>query len=341
MSSAAPPRSGRRSDQAEVRVRAGARPPPNLTAGTMRRRRRSRTMTGSAIPAEMDAAVLRDFGELTVERVPVPQPAAGEVLCRVLACGICGTDLKIVAGDYRGHLAAVAAVHHRARVVRRGRRARPRHRTQRACGGRPGGGREPHRLRCLPDVPGRTLQPVRAGSRTRLQALRSYRAGSAGGVRGTPGGRPAPGASRGQRRGGRARQPGRADRARGQAGRGWNQAPAWPCSARACSACSCCRWPGPPGRPRSSRSGRGKRLVTARELGSTGGGGLQRRRSGGRGPRRSRRPRRGLRVRLLGQPGGAGAGHAARPAGAGPSRCLAWRAAGARSCRSTRWYSTS
>ena len=59
-------------------------------------------MTGSDIPAEMDAAVLRDFGELTVERVPVPQPAEGEVLCRVLACGICGTDLKIVAGDYRG-----------------------------------------------------------------------------------------------------------------------------------------------------------------------------------------------------------------------------------------------
>jgi L-iditol 2-dehydrogenase len=54
------------------------------------------------IPAEMDAAVLRDFGELTLARVPVPEAGPGEVLCRVLACGICGTDLKIVAGNYRG-----------------------------------------------------------------------------------------------------------------------------------------------------------------------------------------------------------------------------------------------
>ena len=51
---------------------------------------------------QMDAAVLLDFGELTLQRVPVPRPGPGEVLCRVLACGLCGTDLKIVAGDYRG-----------------------------------------------------------------------------------------------------------------------------------------------------------------------------------------------------------------------------------------------
>lgn len=55
-----------------------------------------------AVPAEMNAAVLRDFGALALERVPIPEPGPGEVLCRVLACGICGTDLKIVAGDYRG-----------------------------------------------------------------------------------------------------------------------------------------------------------------------------------------------------------------------------------------------
>jgi L-iditol 2-dehydrogenase len=59
-------------------------------------------MTGGTVPAEMDAAVLRRFGELIIERVPVPQPGPGEILCRVLACGICGTDVKIVAGDYRG-----------------------------------------------------------------------------------------------------------------------------------------------------------------------------------------------------------------------------------------------
>jgi len=59
-------------------------------------------MTCHSVPAEMDAALLQGFGELTVQRVPVPVPGEGEVLCRVLACGICGTDLKIVAGDYRG-----------------------------------------------------------------------------------------------------------------------------------------------------------------------------------------------------------------------------------------------
>lgn len=56
----------------------------------------------SSLPGEMDAAVLRDFGQLNLARVPVPEPGPGEVLCQVRACGICGTDLKIVAGDYRG-----------------------------------------------------------------------------------------------------------------------------------------------------------------------------------------------------------------------------------------------
>jgi L-iditol 2-dehydrogenase len=55
-----------------------------------------------AVPAGMRAAVLREFGELVVERVPVPEVGPGEVLCRVRACGLCGTDLKIVAGGFRG-----------------------------------------------------------------------------------------------------------------------------------------------------------------------------------------------------------------------------------------------
>jgi L-iditol 2-dehydrogenase len=50
----------------------------------------------------MRAAVLREFGALTLADVPVPTPGPGEVLVRVRACGICGTDLKIVAGAYRG-----------------------------------------------------------------------------------------------------------------------------------------------------------------------------------------------------------------------------------------------
>jgi L-iditol 2-dehydrogenase len=54
------------------------------------------------IPATMRAALLRDFGTLAVEEVATPQPGPGEVLVRVSACGVCGTDLKIVAGAYQG-----------------------------------------------------------------------------------------------------------------------------------------------------------------------------------------------------------------------------------------------
>src|SRR5262249_32063804 len=50
----------------------------------------------------MKAALLREFGSLEVAGVPRPEPGGGEVLVRVRACGICGTDLKIVAGAYRG-----------------------------------------------------------------------------------------------------------------------------------------------------------------------------------------------------------------------------------------------
>jgi L-iditol 2-dehydrogenase len=50
----------------------------------------------------MQAALLRDFGKLDVEQVPVPEAGPGEVLVRVRACGICGTDLKIVGGAYQG-----------------------------------------------------------------------------------------------------------------------------------------------------------------------------------------------------------------------------------------------
>src|SRR5437773_4612314 len=42
------------------------------------------------------------FRSLDVAEVPTPVPGDGEVLVRVRACGICGTDLKIVGGAYRG-----------------------------------------------------------------------------------------------------------------------------------------------------------------------------------------------------------------------------------------------
>ena len=53
-------------------------------------------------PMIMRAAVTRDWNDIRIEQVPVPQLEPGEVLVRVGACGICGTDLKIVAGVYKG-----------------------------------------------------------------------------------------------------------------------------------------------------------------------------------------------------------------------------------------------
>jgi propanol-preferring alcohol dehydrogenase len=52
----------------------------------------------------MRAAVLRspasvDTNPLRVEDVPMPVPAPGEVLLKVLACGVCHTDLHIVEGE--------------------------------------------------------------------------------------------------------------------------------------------------------------------------------------------------------------------------------------------------
>ena len=46
------------------------------------------------VPSTMRAAVYRGKGKVVVETVPVPAIEAGEVLIRVAACGICGTDLK-------------------------------------------------------------------------------------------------------------------------------------------------------------------------------------------------------------------------------------------------------
>jgi alcohol dehydrogenase, propanol-preferring len=54
----------------------------------------------------MKAAVLGSAGAVTkqplrIEEVPKPEPAAGQVLLRVRACGVCRTDLHIVEGELR------------------------------------------------------------------------------------------------------------------------------------------------------------------------------------------------------------------------------------------------
>lgn len=49
---------------------------------------------GPALPQQMRAGVYLGPGRVVTECVPVPKITDGEVLIRVAACGICGTDLK-------------------------------------------------------------------------------------------------------------------------------------------------------------------------------------------------------------------------------------------------------
>ena len=47
-------------------------------------------------------------GWVSIEDLPRPQPQPGEVLLKVIACGVCRTDLHIVEGD----LPPIRAAHH-------------------------------------------------------------------------------------------------------------------------------------------------------------------------------------------------------------------------------------
>src|SRR5450631_4193955 len=52
------------------------------------------------IPKTMRAGVFREKGVVRVEEVPVPEVGAGEVLIKVAACGVCGTDIKKIFQRY-------------------------------------------------------------------------------------------------------------------------------------------------------------------------------------------------------------------------------------------------
>ena len=66
------------------------------TAGTAAELRR----TPGPIPRTMLAGVYREKGIVRVEEMPVPEVADGEVLIKVAACGICGTDIKKIFQRY-------------------------------------------------------------------------------------------------------------------------------------------------------------------------------------------------------------------------------------------------
>jgi len=56
----------------------------------------------------MLAAILNQpSGTLRVERIPIPEPRAGEALVRVSACGVCHTDLHVIKGEVTFPMPAV------------------------------------------------------------------------------------------------------------------------------------------------------------------------------------------------------------------------------------------
>ena len=67
-------------------------------------------------PKSMRAAVLRHPASsrdrpLTIETVPVEEPGMHSALLKVLACGVCRTDLDIVEGELPQRLEAVVPGH--------------------------------------------------------------------------------------------------------------------------------------------------------------------------------------------------------------------------------------
>lgn len=46
----------------------------------------------------MLAGVLKDFDQLVMEEVPIPEPGDGEVVVRIRSCGFCATDYKAIKG---------------------------------------------------------------------------------------------------------------------------------------------------------------------------------------------------------------------------------------------------
>jgi alcohol dehydrogenase, propanol-preferring len=62
---------------------------------------RQRNQGNMLMGKTMKAAVVREFGKpLTIEEVPVPTPGVGEVLVKIMATGVCHTDLHAADGDW-------------------------------------------------------------------------------------------------------------------------------------------------------------------------------------------------------------------------------------------------
>ncbi len=138
----------------------------------------------------MKAAVIESVGRAVVTEVPDPAPGPRDVVVEVAACGLCGTDLHILQGEFAPKLPIVPGHE----FARRGGRCRlPGHR-----GGarRPGRGRPLPVLLRVPLLPQRPQQPLRAlgGDRRHHGGWRrAVRGGAGGELRQAPGARPHPG----------------------------------------------------------------------------------------------------------------------------------------------------
>lgn len=55
----------------------------------------------STIPSHMTAAVLHELGaRVQIEEVPVPTPGRGDILVKIVACGVCHSDVHACDGDW-------------------------------------------------------------------------------------------------------------------------------------------------------------------------------------------------------------------------------------------------
>jgi len=68
----------------------------------------------------MKAAVLEAINRITVKDIPAPIPEDDEVLIKVRACGMCGTDLKLYNGQYTARVPVVPGHEYSGEIVELG-----------------------------------------------------------------------------------------------------------------------------------------------------------------------------------------------------------------------------